>query len=274
MRLHGYYDRITIDINRHRATEYFQSQMIKTLSGIGATRAALSQMLRSNDLVGWSNHEESGRLNRKALSRVAAGATTIFSRRESKLAERSAVTILVDCSGSMITVMSDAAVVTIQLAKMLEQAKVNLSVLGFTGSEPDHDTHDADTGAHEQILVTIPFKSRGESLRAAAAGMGAIRDCATAGNPDYAALMHAIEEISAQSEQRKIIFFLTDTGSYDRAHMRHAQNFADKMGVTLIAIGIGATVTRLFKHGADVHDIKDLGGKTFTTLLRTLRAKD
>lgn len=272
--LHEHYERMRFGLERERCREFFEEQIASPPKAIGATRAALSQMLRSIDLVGWSRNEESGRLDRKAFTRLAAGATTVFSRRDMKAADRSAVTILVDCSGSMAgEVMAITAQVSIQLAKMLEQAKVNTAVIGFTGSEPN-DNHDDDTGRDEQVLVTVPFKNRGESLRAAAEKMGAIRDCASSGNPDYAALMFAIEEIATQPEQRKVIFFLTDTGSYDKSHMKQAQLFADRLNVTLIAIGIGARVEGLFKHGADVYNLSALGGRTFTALLRTLRAKD
>lgn len=269
------YDGTTFDVSRARALEFFEEEIASPPTAVGATRAALSQMLRSVDLVGWSRNEESGRLDRKAFTRLAAGATTVFSRRESKVADRSAVTILVDCSGSMAMVMTTTARVSIQLAKMLEQARVNTRVVGFTGSQPNGTkSFDDETGTQEQVLVTIEFKGRGQSLRSVAAQMGAIRDCALSGNPDYAAVMHGVEEIATQPEQRKVVFFLTDTGSYDRVHMEHAQRFADRMGVLLIAIGIGATVSTRFKHGADVANIEDLGGSTFTALLRTLKAKD
>ncbi len=48
--------------------------------GMGATRAHLLRILRSVDLVGWSSHEESGKLDRKALTRFATGSTTVFKR--------------------------------------------------------------------------------------------------------------------------------------------------------------------------------------------------
>ena len=269
------YDGTTFDVSRARALEFFEEEIASPPTAVGATRAALSQLLRSVDLVGWSRNEESGRLDRKAFTRLAAGATTVFSRRQSKVADKSAVTILVDCSGSMAIGMNITAQVSIQLAKMLEQARVNTRVVGFTGSQPNTTkSFDDETGTQEQVLVTIEFKGRGQSLRSVAAQMGAIRDCALSGNPDYAAVMHGVEEIATQPEQRKVVFFLTDTGSYDRIHMEHAQRFADRMGVLLIAIGIGSKVTGLFKHGADVNNIDELGGKTFTALLRTLKAKD
>ena len=70
-------------------------------SGLGATRASLLRLLRSLDLVGWSTHEESGRLDRKAFTRFAVGSTAVFSKRQHIEAERSAVSVLIDCSGSM-----------------------------------------------------------------------------------------------------------------------------------------------------------------------------
>ena len=262
-------------VDRASALEFFEQEISKPPTAMGATRAALGQMLRSLDLVGWSRNEESGRLDRKALTRLSAGATTVFSRRTTKVADKSAVTVLVDCSGSMMSEMVMAASATIQLAKMLEQARVSVRVIGFTGSDPDTgEGFDADTGTDEQVLVIVPFKERGETLRAAAPKMGGIKNCASAGTPDYAALMHGIEELATQPESRKVLFFLTDAGSYDKKHIAQAQKFADRMGVTVIAIGIGCNVTRLFKHGANVSNIADLGGSTFTALLRTLKAKD
>jgi cobalamin biosynthesis protein CobT len=276
--LHGAFSSFaTRQFNADRASSvaFFEGEISKPPTAMGATRAALGQMLRSLDLVGWSRNEESGRLDRKALTRLSAGATTVFSRRTTKVADKSAVTVLVDCSGSMATEMVMAASATIQLAKMLEQARVSVRVIGFTGSDPDTgEGYDSDTGTDEQVLVIVPFKDRGETLRAAAAKMGAIRNCASAGTPDYAAIMHGIEELATQPESRKVLFFLTDAGSYDKKHIAQAQKFADRMGVTVIAIGIGCNVTRLFKHGANVGNIADLGGSTFTALLRTLKAKD
>lgn len=262
-------------VDHASAVEFFENEIASPPTAMGATRAALGQMLRSLDLVGWSRNEESGRLDRKALTRLSAGATTVFARRTTKVADKSAVTVLVDCSGSMINEMRTAASVTIQLAKLLEQARVSVRVIGFTGSDPDQgEAFDNDTGTHEQILIIVPFKERGETLRAAAPKMGGIKDCASSGTPDYAALMHGIEEIATQPESRKVLFFLTDAGSYEPTHIQQVQKFADRMGVTVIAIGIGCNVTTLFKHGANVSNLSDLGGKTFTALLRTLRSKD
>jgi cobalamin biosynthesis protein CobT len=243
------------------------------IKGIGATRANLGRMLRSLDLVGWSTREDSGRLNRKALTRYATGESNIFQRRAMKQADASAVTIMVDCSGSMYGTIDTAQEVSIQLAKMLEQAKVNYAVTGFTGSEPT-DCYDEVTGTYIETVQFIPFKERKESLRKASPKMGSINRMSLAGNPDYSALVMCIEELSAQKEGRKILFFLTDTGSYGEDQMLHANALADAAGVTIIAIGIGTrNVHRLFKHGVNITYIGDMGDRTFNTMLKSLKAE-
>jgi cobalamin biosynthesis protein CobT len=254
--------------------ESFQNSMGREIKGIGATRAALGRMLRSIDFVGWSHSEETGRLDRKALPRVKLGATSVFSRRAAKVAERSAVTVMVDCSGSMMYCMDSAQNVTIQLGKLLEQSRVNFAVTGFTGSEPS-DGYDPKLRCHVEHVDFIPFKTRGESMIKAAAKLGNINNGARSGNPDYSALMFCIEEIKSQPEQRKIVFFLTDTGSYSPEAMAQVQKSAAAFKVEIIAIGIGTEgINKLFKHGVDVRDVDDLGGKTFKQLLTTLKAGD
>jgi cobalamin biosynthesis protein CobT len=256
-------------------TQVFEKNFNKDVQGMGATRANLGRMLRSLDLMGWSRREETGRLDRRALTRFATGDINIFSWRESKMADASAVTILVDCSGSMHgDTMVVAGQVSTQLSKLLEQSRINYAVTGFTGSEPNHN-FDRDSGVHVEEVHFIPFKERGESLRAAAPKMGSIQRMALSGNPDYSSLMFAIEEIKAQKEQRKIIFFLTDTGSYDAYQMKQVSRIAEIFKITIIGIGIGTDdVKSLFKHGVDVKNIDDMGKDTFSTMLRTLRAKD
>jgi len=252
----------------------FQRSFAQEVKGIGATRAALGRMLRSIDFVGWSQNEESGRLDRKALTRVKLGATSIFSRRDSKVAERSAVTVMVDCSGSMCGSMDVAQDVTVQLGKLLEQSRVNFCVTGFTGSEPTDD-YDKVMKCYVERVDFIPFKNRNESMVKASAKLGNINNSARSGNPDYSALMFCIEEIKAQPEQRKIVFFLTDTGSYSPEAMAQVQKSAGQFGVEIIAIGLGTHgINTLFKHGVDVNNVNDLGSKTFKQLLTTLKAGD
>lgn len=248
-------------------------------SGLGATKATIQRILRSLDLVGWNTHEETGRLDRKAFSRYATGSTAIFSKRHHVEAQASAVTILIDCSGSMGNGgrIRTAQSVAIQLSKMLDKANASFSVIGFQGGHGN--LRDNPTGANTQAIDApveftefIPFKTWGESLTKASAKLGSIQGWAGHSTPDYSALSITLEDLSRREEQRKILFFLTDADSYTRSHMVYLQGIADKLGIKIIAIGIGRTdVEKCFKVAQNVENVSDLADASFGKLLKELR---
>lgn len=265
-------------LNKATCDANFTHQYNTVTEGMGATRANLLRMLRSLDLVGWSSHEESGKVDRKAFARFAAGSTTVFKRREYAEAERSAVSLLIDCSGSMANgriVVAES--VAIQLSRILDKANVDFSVTGFNG-ERDY-LRVVATGANanqENIrgeeLNWIPFKTWGESLRKASSKLGSISNWAGHSTPDYSALTVAIEDIAKRPESRKILFLLTDADGYNRQHLTHLQNVAKRCGVMIVAIGIGSEdVKEVFDHAAAVNDTRDLASTAFNTLLKSLR---
>jgi cobaltochelatase CobT len=118
-------------MNTELATTSYNQSLAKDI-GMGAVRSALMRLLRSQDLVGWSSREESGRLDRRSFKRMAAGEESLFSRRQYKEAEKSAVSIMVDCSGSMSgTGIEPAQDVSIHLGQLLDKARVSFACHGF-----------------------------------------------------------------------------------------------------------------------------------------------
>tara|TARA_R110000822_G_C15194970_1_gene481749 strand:- start:7 stop:825 length:819 start_codon:yes stop_codon:yes gene_type:complete len=258
----------------------FAYQYNTVTEGMGATRANLLRMLRSLDLVGWSSHEESGKVDRKAFARFAAGSTTVFKRREYVEAERSAVSILIDCSGSMAWDggrIRVAESVAIQLSRILDKANVDFAVTGFNGGSEDMRVDATGANAERtyirgETLNWIPFKTWGESLRKASTKLGSISEWTGSSTPDYSALSAAIEDIAKRPEARKILFLLTDADGYNRYHISHLQSIAKRCGVTVVAIGIGsADVEDIFDHAATVNDTRELASVAFNTLLKSLR---
>ena len=267
-------------LNKAQCDANFAYQFNNVTEGMGATRANLLRMLRSLDLVGWSSHEESGKVDRKAFARFAAGSTTVFKRREYAEAERSAVSLLIDCSGSMsydggrILIAESVA---IQLSRILDKANVDFAVTGFNGGSDAIAVRATGANANAgrirgQELNWIPFKTWGESLRKASSKLGSIRHWAGHSTPDYSALSAAIEDIAKRPESRKILFLLTDADGYNRQHITHLQNVAKRCGVVIVAIGIGSEdVKEVFDHAAAVNDTRELASVAFNTLLKSLR---
>lgn len=247
--------------------------------GLGATRANILRLLRSLDLVGWNTHEETGRIDRKAFTRFAVGSSAIFQKRVHVDAEKSAVSVLVDCSGSM---SSDGRIQTaesfvIQLSRILDKANVEYNVTGFHGSEKilrlsKTGANVSETAVQYETPVFIPFKTWKDSLQKASAKLGSIRFCAGGSTPDYSSLSIIIDELSQRDEQRKIVFLVTDAEGYTRSHMNYLQTLADKLRIKIIAIGIGNTKLKLcFKNSEDVRNINDLASTSFNKLLKELQ---
>lgn len=244
--------------------ESFNQSMNITMPGLAATRTALARLLRSIDTVGWSSREESGRLDRHALTRYAVGDANIFSRRTYQEADTAAVQILIDCSGSMhgaeISMAQDFAV---QLGKILSKTKVSFSCLGFRmGSDGDE---------RGEKTIFYSFKNWHQKF---GIKMGAIKDSAGGGTPDYCALWHGINIISQRPEKRKVLFLIGDSRGYDIQSMKHLENMATKLGVTIIGIGIGYTdMPMCLTNSQNIFKIEDLCGTGFKSILKTLGGK-
>lgn len=247
--------------------------------GLGATRANITRLLRSVDLVGWSSHEESGRVDRKAFTRFATGSTSIFSKRQHVEATKSAVSVLVDCSGSMNEYrrIQTAESITIQLSRILEKSGVSFNVTGFYGRSSEKALSGSGATPVSAVAlieqaVFIPFKTWKENLARASSKLGAISQCARRSTPDYSALSISIDELSRREEGRKILFLITDADGYNKAHIKHLQDLADRLNVKIIAIGIGDTdVPQVFKSGDNVKNVSDLASASFNKLLKELR---
>ena len=248
-----------------RLIESFKESFNKDIIN-GATKANLLRLLRSIDLVGKSTHEESGGIDRKAFARYACGSSNIFSKREYKEADSSAVSILVDCSGSM-HMQSRAYFaqdVVVQLVKTFDKAKVRNRVWGY----------DCYTRSNNEDVRFYPFKQWNQSMQSAIPSLGYIHDSPENNNPDYSAIKLSLEDLRNQPEAKKFLILLSDSESMNPDHMKYLDLLADKLGIKIIAIGIKSEETlKCFKHAIAVNDLSEMGGAVFNKFLSTLRGR-
>lgn len=254
------------------------SQILSEIpAGIGATKVALRRFLKSIDQVGWSRHEESGRVDRRALFRYAAGAENIFSRRHRKEAEKSAVSILVDVSGSTAHKIHNDQTrrieafsnITIHLSKLLNECGAEVCINAFHGSRNmDEITRDI-----KEKVTFIEVKKFGESLIKIAPSIYGIRHMAAAATPDYSAMRLQIEELASRREHRKVLFVVTDAEHFNQLGITHLEKLAKKLGIVIVAIGCGGQdVSRIFTNAAQVNSAAELFTQSFNKLLHSLRA--
>jgi cobalamin biosynthesis protein CobT len=239
----------------------YESIVANPPQGIGAVRTALTRALRSTDTVGWSANEESGRLNRRSFVRYATGSSAIFSRRIQSEAEKTAVYIMVDCSGSMTgQEILTTTEVCVHLSEILSKTRSEFSIVGF------------DCGNRIELRLHV-FKGWNESLVQCRARIGSMPLTPDGGTPDYSAMYHGVECLQARDEAKKILFFITDAQGTDAATMKHCEKMAETFGVNLIVIGIGRQtgVESIYKNAVQINSIDELPGAAFRKLLESIK---
>ena len=265
--------------DKAHAEKHFTYLYSSQPAGLGATKANIMRLLRSVDLIGWSTHEESGKLDRKAFTRYSVGSVSIFSKRTHVEATKSAVSILIDCSGSMQrdNRIQTAEAVSIQLARILEKADASFSVTGFNGADRYNRIEESGalkttTTIRSERTTFIPFKTWGESLSKASFKMGTIHQWAEDSTPDYSAISLTLEGLASRPEQRKVFFLLTDAEQFEVSHMKYLQSLANKLGIKVVAIGIGNTkIAKCFDNAQNVSSVDGLASASFNRLLKQLR---
>jgi cobalamin biosynthesis protein CobT len=262
--------------NRVEKERLFQKHVSTNIPGIAATKVALRRVLACADFIGWSRREESGRLDRRALTRYAVGDASIFSRRAYKDSTASVVQILIDISastelsaekGGTVSRVQIFSEVAAHLAKLLDECKVTLGITGFYGGRYQLTPTDV-----EESVTFTEIKGYKESLRSAQASIAAIPHVVDGSTPDYSALSETIQSLSRRPEQRKILFILTDVDDYQVKHIQHLNEVAKKLGIVIIGIGVGkADITKCFTHSANVKSVAEVFTQSFNKLLNSLK---
>lgn len=262
----------TLYTDRASTEKTFYSAIKSNFNGIGATKASLRKLLVSIDSVGWSRREECGRVDRRAFTRFAVGERAVFSRREYKEADRSAVSILVDVSGSTYQDVGNGVkrvdvftTVTANLCKLLDECGASVCVTAFHG-----DRSADNTGPTETVTFT-ELKRFNQSLRSSAADIGALPNLVCGCTPDYASVYETLVDLSTRSEKRKVLILITDADSFIIGNHRHLGNLADKLGIVIVALCIGGDISKCYTHHANVNSAAQLFSGAFNKLLSAIR---
>lgn len=100
----------------------------------GFLRRGVRGLFRAPEDRAWESETEEGYVDPRLLTRLVTGqhGDRIYRRSVPEAAPRGAVTVLVDCSGSMKTVIHDVAVLVDLLVRALDDADIATEVLGYT----------------------------------------------------------------------------------------------------------------------------------------------
>ncbi|MBI0330600.1 cobaltochelatase CobT-related protein [Burkholderia plantarii] len=251
-------------------------------------KAQLERALEADEQLHWRGEQERGELDRRALARLATspGYRTPFRVRRARAGRDTAVTLLIDRSGSM-------AGRKIELARLCAAALCDaLAQLGFACEALGYSSIDAPAmRAWHQAWLAAGHSPRGYNRFVERLDLqiykrfdsdnpsGLARIESGHENPDGEALAWAAERLLARRARRRILMVLSDgypaTGDGDparlRADLRARIAEIGARGVELIGVGIlDDAVEAFYPTSTVVERLADLPAVAFEALGRAL----
>ena len=223
---------------------------IQTLTKLGVVavpaklRFEVKRLFDDTGLSDFRRNRKAGSINVHALPSVAHGNDRVFKRRLDVEGVDSAVVICLDVSGSMFgnrQLIVSAVQACRVLMETLAAAGVKTALMTFGSS----------------VALLKPFET---NHKVASAKLGCLRHGSKTN--DYAALRYAHEILARRSEQRKVVFVMTDgVGDAESTHIQCGVGV--NLGITTIGIGIQHDVSHVYPQSIMVNDMSDLGNASF-----------
>ncbi|RWJ03394.1 IPT/TIG domain-containing protein [Mesorhizobium sp.] len=258
----------------------------------GKMQKDIERMLAAQSQVRNMAGYRSGRLHAPNLHRLIAGDDRIFFKREEHTSKDTAVTLLIDNSGSMKgSKVRTAMVGAYALATTLERVRIPHEILGFTtgdwGSLP-HSINEAMQEEYQKSGVrfqrTLPiimpiYKSFDERINSEVKKRIAFTANAQRnlqGNIDGESLEYAAIRLSKRREKRKVIIVLSDGhpagAEYADGHLKLTVEKLTKAGFDLVGIGIEDNAVRHFYPKSVVlNNVQQLPGEIMKELRTILQ---
>lgn len=198
--------------------------------------------------------QEQGKLDRRALHKVPTGSREVFYKETTRIDPRStAVSLLVDCSGSMSgTRFVTAAAAATVLCDSLVPLQMPVKVAAFT-----------DTYKNTVHYIMKDWQDRADVNKLMRRFTHPFEGGTMSGNDDGASIMYAVKDLLSREEQRKILIVLSDgqpAGGEGDAYT-YAKGVIDYVQHHVECYGIGIesdAVSRLYKDFTVLQDPAEL----------------
>lgn len=255
---------------RSGTAEAYDSILAGMSGPVNQMRRSLERALLAKQTRDWDFGKERGRLDARRFPAVMAGRTTVFKERMDRAEIDTAVSIVVDLSGSMTGMGKDhkARDCVIALAEAIDRTGVAYEITGFSCpmTLPDHPM---GKWSRFEPLVGWQFKPFERRLQMCKGPIASIPRCVGGNNADGEAVMMAYARLRQRREQRKVLMVLSDghpeaESSYGRAHLgAHLRSVVrtieaegtQVMGIGLVHHGVG----QFYPNHVVVNDVNELG---------------
>lgn len=257
---------------------------------LGTIRRKFERVLVSESASFWEGGKRSGRLKvRGNAAKIIELRPEVFSKRVSEKALNTAVTILVDLSGSMrnhkIKMATEA---TIAVAEALASAGVPLEILGHTTYDVEGARDvlrsmtraDIKTLSRSEGLLISVFKEFDEGMSTnVRRNLGYMVRMADANNVDGDAIKVAAQRLLMRREERKVMLVLSDgkpeyrdhNNICEDQHTRDSVQLVIQSGIEVAGLGITSTaVRRYYPNYVVVDNIDELASKYIDELAKMI----
>lgn len=267
--------------------------------GINIARLArlFESILARQRRDGWLFDEEEGCIDGRRLAQLVSspGERRMFRRERTLAATDAAVSVLIDCSGSMKGVVEPVAALADILARALDLAGVDSEVLGFTtrgwnGGRPCQEWQrlgrPPQAGRLNEICHLV-FKEAGRGWRRSRADIAALlkADLFREGI-DGEAVDWACDRLLAREVGRRILIVVSDGCPMDSATTlandagyleRHLKEVVARReregGVEIIGLGVGLDLSPFYRRTTSADFSRGLKNTVFLELARLLETR-
>ena len=254
-------------------------------SAMPAMKAQLFRILKAPERCGWDSGALGGRFDNKRSPRMLAGSEQVFKRRWDVEGVNTAVSIVVDLSGSMSGErISQAVDLAWTVSEACERAGAMVEVVGFTtdgysgygGYGEDLQGDFKTSGLDSDHCSLVVCKRFGDKVSAIPHHFAAMKRIASGGTPDYAAVRSVCEQLSTVKASRKVCMVITD--GFGKVNDMRALGDASfgLFGIDVIGLGIDCRASDLaqaYSLGCPVS--MDTIHKTgLTTVIKQLERRD
>jgi len=218
-------------------------------SALPALKAQLYRILKAPERCGWDGGALGGRFDGKRTSRMMAGSESVFKRRWVSEGINTAVSVVIDMSGSMKgEPIKESVDLGWTIAEAAESAGCEVEVLGFTtkyasyhdgGHTIGGEWVDGTNARHSAPATLIVAKRWQDKCANSAQYFSIMKRAADGGTPDYSAIRTVAEQLSTHSAQRKLVIVITDGCGEIGSMAELTKSAYDLYGVDVIGFGIG-----------------------------------
>ena len=242
--------------------------------------------ITARSAVLWQGGKLRGKLNCSSLAKLALGDARVFKKKTEAISKDVAVSLLIDCSGSMTRHISDAAMTAYAMATVLNRLGIAFEVLGFTTTDTVETVPMRAIYARYCGIYMPIFKSFNDKwdLRAkhrlATLILKGGRGHWMMGNVDGESVQICGNRLLSRNEKGKVMFVLSDgipaaDGDNYQLHMHLKKTVKElEKQVKIIALGFGnGDVPEFYSKYVILNKFEDLTEAIFKQVRKFLTEK-